>query len=68
LNPGESGTVDRLDLPPDVHGKMLELGLSPGENVRLIRRAPFGDPIEIEVLGYRIAIRASEASQIYLHE
>ena len=64
LKPGQSGVVDRLDLPQEISEKLLELGLCPGETIRVIRWSPFGDPIEIEILGYRLALRRSEADHI----
>jgi Fe2+ transport system protein FeoA len=66
LQPGESGVVEKLDVSSEVQAKLLELGIIPGETVRLIRRAPMGDPIEIELLGFRLALRVSEASRILL--
>lgn len=36
---------------------LLHLGFVPGAEVRLIRTAPFGDPVEVEVAGARLAIR-----------
>ncbi len=66
LRPGQSATVDRLELPEEVRGKLLELGVCPGETVQVIRWSPFGDPIEIELLGYRLALRRSEADHIHV--
>jgi Fe2+ transport system protein FeoA len=40
------------------------LGLVPGTTVRLERRAPLGDPIEVAVRGSRLAMRRSEARHI----
>ena len=66
LAPGESGVIESIDTPLDVFIKLLEMGLGPGETVRLIRRAPFGDPIEVEILESRLAIRHAEARLVYL--
>ena len=44
--------------------RLRELGLVPGTKIRLVRRAPFGDPIEISVRGSRLAMRRSEARHI----
>lgn len=44
--------------------RLRELGLVPGTKVRLVRRAPLGDPIEISVRGSRLAMRCSEAKHI----
>ena len=64
LRPGQAAIIEKLNLTEEVSGKLLELGLAPGEVVRVIRWSPFGDPIEIEVLGYRLALRRSEADHI----
>lgn len=46
-------------------GEMLarrlgELGFVPGTEVQLVRRAPLGDPIEIELRGYRVCLRSEQ--------
>ncbi len=66
LQPGESAVVDHLELPQDIQDKLLEMGICPGEPIRLIRWSPFGDPLEIEILGYRLALRRSEANHIFV--
>jgi Fe2+ transport system protein FeoA len=35
-----------------------------GCHVRLVRRAPLGDPLEVELLGYRLAVRAKDVRKI----
>ena len=46
-------------------GKLLaDLGFCPGTRVRVVRRAPLGDPVLYELRGYRIALRRSEARLI----
>jgi ferrous iron transport protein A len=44
--------------------RLLEMGLTPGVVVRVVGRAPFGDPLELEVRGYRLSIRRAEASRM----
>jgi len=54
----------------DVHGgddtalRLLEMGLTPGIDVRVVGTAPLGDPLELEVRGYRLSIRRTEAARI----
>ena len=56
----------------DVHGadatslRLLEMGLTPGATVRVIGRAPLGDPLELEIRGYRLSIRRAEAARVTL--
>ncbi len=42
----------------------MEMGVVPGVRIRMIKTAPFGDPIEIRLLGYSLAIRRNEAEAI----
>jgi len=44
--------------------RLLEMGLLPGTEVKVIRRAPMGDPLELSFRGYRLSIRTAQASLI----
>jgi ferrous iron transport protein A len=44
--------------------RLMEMGVVPGVSVRVIKSAPFGDPLEIRVRGYHLAMRKAEANQI----
>ena len=44
--------------------RLLEMGLTPGALVRVVGRAPLGDPLEVEVRGYRLSLRHSEAARV----
>jgi len=44
--------------------RLLEMGFVPGTVVRVIKRAPFGDPLEFAVRGGHISLRAAEAGRI----
>ena len=46
--------------------RLLEMGITPGTAVRVLGRAAFGDPLEIEVRGYRLSIRRAEAARVKL--
>ena len=48
----------------DVALRLLEMGLTPGTAVRLIGRAPLGDPLEFELRGYRLSLRRTEAARV----
>lgn len=43
---------------------LMELGLIPGTRVEVIRQAPWGDPLEIDVAGARLALRRSVAATV----
>ena len=42
----------------------LDMGLIPGAHVKLVKYAPFGDPMELRVSGYALTLRLAEAAQI----
>ena len=44
--------------------RLMEMGVVPGAPVRIIKAAPLGDPIEVRVHGYHLALRRSEAETI----
>jgi ferrous iron transport protein A len=44
--------------------KLLEMGLYTGKTVEVLFRAPFGDPIAVDVDGYVLSMRLDEANQI----
>jgi ferrous iron transport protein A len=44
--------------------RLMEMGVVPGAPVRVIKSAPLGDPIEIRVRGYHLALRRTEAQTI----
>ncbi len=48
--------------------RLLEMGLTPGVQVRLVGRAPLGDPLEVELRGYRLSIRRQEAARVTVGE
>jgi ferrous iron transport protein A len=37
-----------------------EFGFVPGTSLEVVRRAPFGDPVEFDIRGYRICLRRAE--------
>ncbi|UFH52953.1 FeoA family protein [Spirosoma sp. KNUC1025] len=46
--------------------KLLEMGCLPGSQICLISKAPLGDPICLNVAGYCLAMRKSEAATILI--
>lgn len=63
LKPGQAAVICRLGAHP-LSAKLTEMGCLPGEWVRVIRIAPPGDPMSIEILGYQLALRRMEADVI----
>ena len=47
---------------------ILDMGLTPGVEVTLIKSAPMGDPLEIRVRGYELTLRKADASKIVIKD
>ena len=61
---GTTATITSVDGPRAFRRRLLEMGLVPGVEVRMVTIAPFGDPIRIEIRGGQWSIRRAEAAQI----
>lgn len=62
---GERGIILALDgLSDTVRKKLMVMGVLPNTEVVLIRRAPMGDPLQVEVRGVSIALRENIAANI----
>jgi len=71
----ESGSLDTLPTGlaarvVNVHGsnaisrRLMEMGIVPGAPIRVVRTAPFGDPIQVCLRNYHLALRRMEARAI----
>jgi Fe2+ transport system protein FeoA len=61
---GGRGQVVGFDLSPENSLRLLEMGLTTGTWLQVVRLAPLGDPIEIKVRGYHLSLRREEAAGI----
>ncbi len=48
----------------DLEQKLLEMGCTPGEQIKVVRRAPFGGPVAILVSSYVLSVRKEDALKI----
>ena len=64
LQSGHEGRLVRLGGERSFRRRLMELGLTPGVTIQVLKRAPLGDPIELEVRGCRLSIRRQEAQAL----
>jgi ferrous iron transport protein A len=64
LKVGEVGKVTSFENQGMARRRLLDMGITRGVKVKLVKIAPLGDPIEIEVRGYNLSLRKSEAKEI----
>jgi ferrous iron transport protein A len=50
----------------EVACRLMEMGLTPGVELRVVGVAPLGDPLELELRGYRLSVRRSEAERVQI--
>ena len=67
LGPGETGRVAAVSGGGPLRQRLLDMGLTPGVSVRVVRRAPLGDPMEIELRGYVLSLRGDDARRITIN-
>jgi ferrous iron transport protein A len=63
---GESAQVTGIEGDDAISVRLLEMGLTPGVEIKLLGTAPLGDPLEIELRGYRLSVRKREAERVLL--
>lgn len=63
---GQKARVSTIHGMDDISIRLLEMGLTPGVEVMLVGSAPLGDPLELEVRGYHLSVRKSEAARVEL--
>ena len=61
---GEYGVVRIVGGEGRIKRRLFDMGITPGVEIMLRKRAPLGDPIEITVRGYELTLRISEAQLV----
>ena len=68
LRPGVSATITRLTAAGAIGQRLSEMGLIVGAAVKVVRTAPLGDPLEIELQDYHLSLRKVEARTVEVVE
>ncbi len=58
---GEEGVIVKVGGEGRVRRRLFDMGLTPGANVFLRKKAPLGDPLEVTLRGYELSLRKDEA-------
>lgn len=66
LQAGQIATVLAVSGDDAVSRRLEALGFWPGHAVRVVRRAPLGDPLQVAVAGYRLALGRAESRRVQL--
>lgn len=61
---GEKGIVAAVKGEGAIRRRLFDMGITPGAEIYLRKKAPLGDPIEISLRGYELTLRKAEAAQV----
>lgn len=64
LKPGQQGVVTSVGTTGTMKRRIMDMGITPGVEIKVVKVAPLGDPIEVTVRGYQLSLRKDEAQQI----
>ncbi|WP_346237438.1 FeoA family protein [Niabella insulamsoli] len=66
LQPGQIATIVKFTTE-EIFLKLMEMGCLPGEQIEVVQKALFNDPMSVSVAGYLLSLRTEEASQIVVN-
>ena len=64
LSPGETAVIQTFNNDLNLQSRLVEMGILPGVEIRLIKKAPFKGPIEFKIRGYEVSLRYRDAEQV----
>jgi ferrous iron transport protein A len=64
LRCGQAGRITKMGAAGPLKRRLMDMGVLVGEEVRMAKVAPLGDPLEVMVKGYRLSLRKKEAEAI----
>lgn len=51
-----------------IRKRIIDMGVTIGTEIKIIKQAPLGDPIEVVLRGYHLTLRKNEAKEIYIED
>ena len=64
LSPGETAVIQTFNADFNLQSRLVEMGILPGVEIRMIKKAPFKGPIEFKIRGYEVSLRYVDAEQV----
>jgi len=66
LKPGEKAVITKISGEGAVKRRLMDMGVTRGTEVLVRKVAPLGDPIEVNIRGYELTFRKTEAENIFV--
>ena len=67
LNPGEEAVIQGFQNDLPLQSRLVEMGILPGVEIRLVKKSPFNGPVALKVRGYYVSIRSEDAGNILVN-
>jgi len=68
LKPGQQGRITAIGAIGPLKRRLMDMGVLVGEQIRVVKVAPLGDPIEVTIKSYQLSLRKQEAEAVsYTH-
>ena len=64
MKPGERGKITGMGVTGPLRRRLMDMGVLVGEEVKVEKVAPLGDPIEVTIKNYNLSLRKKEAEGI----
>ena len=68
LADGAEGVIDDVEGSGATTVRLLEMGLVPGTPIKLVKRGPTGDPLQLQLRGFHLSLRVAEAALVRLKD
>ncbi len=68
IEPGTEVSVKRVTGDKNLRKRIADMGIVKGTRIKVVRKAPLGDPVEFELKGYSLSLRKNEAENVYVEE
>ena len=66
LEPGEKATIVKVQSSEALRRRLLDMGLTRGTEIEMVRKSPLSDPLEFLVKGYNLSLRKKECENVYV--
>ncbi|HXX52962.1 MAG TPA: FeoA family protein [Thermodesulfovibrionales bacterium] len=64
LKTGEKGKITKIGATGPLKRRLMDMGVLIGQEVKMLKIAPLGDPVEVNVKNYNLSLRKKEAEEI----
>lgn len=64
IKTGERVCIESIEGGGAIRRRMMDMGIVPGVELEVVRRAPFGGPLQVRLKGYYLAMRLGECAKI----